>query len=326
MELKIKNMNLDKKLVLGPMAGVTNIAFRTICKEFGASLVYSEMISDKAILYQNQKTMSMLEFSEEERPIAIQVFGSESATIKEAAKIIVNETNCDIIDINMGCPVKKVFKTGAGSALLMDENKVYNIVKETVAAVKVPVTVKIRIGISNDKINAVRIAKLIEQAGASAISVHGRTKNQMYTGKANLDVIKAVVEAVDIPVIGNGDIFNYRDAIRMFDYTKCSGIMIARGALGNPWIFKQITDYYQGKTVEEFIPFEKRKTVMLKHYDLLKKYKSEKIALLEMRSHMAWYVKGLKHNAVFRNQLNEVKNEKMLLDLLAKYEKLLGSD
>lgn len=326
MELKIKNVNLKGNLILGPMAGVTNIAFRTICKDFGASLVVSEMISDKAILYNNQKTLSMLEINERERPVAIQVFGAESDTIKQAAKIIVDKTNCDIIDINMGCPVKKVFKTGAGSALLADVDKVYDIVKATVKSVNVPVTAKIRIGISQDTINAVEVAKAIEKAGASAITVHGRTKTQLYTGKANLDVIKAVVEAVKIPVIGNGDIFNYRDAIKMFDYTNCAGIMIARGALGNPWIFKQIIDYYQGNEVEEFIPFVKRKAVMLRHYELLKKYKSTKIALLEMRTHMAWYVKGLKHNALFRNKLNEVKSESEMFDLLNKYEKLLESD
>lgn len=324
--MKIGNVEIKNPVILGPMAGVTNICYRSICKEFGASLVCSEMVSDKAILYNNQKTMDMLGVDENERPLSIQVFGSSADTISEAAKIIVELTHCDIIDINMGCPVKKVFKTGAGSALLADPKKIYDIVKATVDAVDVPVTAKIRIGIDHKNINAVEVAKMIELAGASAIAVHGRTRTDMYSGKADLDVIKAVKDAVSIPVIGNGDIFSYKDAIRMIEYTGVDGVMVSRGALGNPWIFKQISDYFEGKEVNENISFEERERVMIEHYKLLKEYKNDKIALLEMRSHMAWYVKGLKHNSVFRRELNNVVDEQGLLKLLEDYKRLLESD
>lgn len=297
MKWKIGNVEIENQLVLAPMAGITNEAFRSICKEMGAGLVVCEMISDKALSFHNAKTIKMTGVSQNEHPLSMQIFGADKETLVYAAKWIYENTDADIIDINMGCPVNKVAKrAGAGSSLLRDPNKVYEITKAVVEATPLPVTVKIRIGWDENNINAVENAKMIEKAGACAIAVHGRTRAQMYSGHANLDVIKDVVEAVNIPVVGNGDIVDGPSALHMLEYTGCKAIMIGRGALGNPWIFKEINAYFAG---EEFKRPSKEEiyNMIVDQYERLLKLKGERLALLEMRSHVGWYLKGMQGSA-----------------------------
>lgn len=295
MEWKIKDVTINNQVVIAPMAGVTNIAYRSILKEFGAGLIYTEMISDKGLWHHNYKTIEMLEISSDEKPITLQLFGSEVDSIVEAAKFIDKNTNCDIIDINMGCPVSKVTKSGAGAALLQDENKVHNIVKSVVDSVNKPVTVKIRIGWNGETDNLISIAKAIEAAGASAIAVHGRTKSQMYSGKADWSSIKKVKDNISIPVIGNGDIQSPEDAKQMLEETGCDAVMIGRGILGNPWLIKQTIEYLDKGVYSKRIMLDDIKKTMYDHLERLEKLKGEKIAVLEMRSHGPWYLKGLKN-------------------------------
>jgi nifR3 family TIM-barrel protein len=315
MEWKIRDITIKNQLVLAPMAGVTNEAFRIICKEYGAGLVVAEMVSDKAIGFKNEKTIKMTKVNEIEHPISMQIFGGDVESLVNAAKYLDLNSDCDIIDINMGCPVNKVAKKAfAGASLLKDPDKIYEIVKAVVESVKKPVTVKIRIGWDENSINCVEVAKLIEKAGASAITVHGRTRSQFYSGKANWDYIKKVVESVNIPVVGNGDIVDYKTAKEMLDYTGCKAIAIARGALGNPFIFKEINEYLDNNVIVEKPSYDEILNTILKQYDLLLKLKGERLALLEMRSHIAWYLKGLPGSAKVKdlcnkqNDFNEVKN------------------
>ncbi len=305
MKWKIGNVEIDNQLVLAPMAGITNEAFRSICKEMGAGLVVCEMISDKALSFHNAKTIKMTGVNEAEHPLSMQIFGADVESLVYAAKWIYENTDADIIDINMGCPVNKVAKrAGAGSSLLKDPNKVYEITKAVVEATPLPVTVKIRIGWDDNSINAVENAKMIERAGAKAIAVHGRTRAQMYSGHANLDVIRDVVSAVSIPVIGNGDIIDGPSAKHMLEYTGCKAIMIGRGALGNPWIFKEINAYFNN---EEFIKPTKADiyNMIVEQYERLLKLKGERLALLEMRSHVGWYLKGMQGSAQIKNKANQ---------------------
>lgn len=305
MKWKIGNVEIDNQLVLAPMAGITNEAFRSICKEMGAGLVVCEMISDKALSFHNAKTIKMTGVNEAEHPLSMQIFGADVESLVYAAKWIYENTDADIIDINMGCPVNKVAKrAGAGSSLLKDPNKVYEITKAVVEATPLPVTVKIRIGWDDNNINAVENAKMIERAGAKAIAVHGRTRAQMYSGHANLDVIRDVVSAVSIPVIGNGDIIDGPSAKHMLEYTGCKAIMIGRGALGNPWIFKEINAYFNN---EEFIKPTKPDiyNMIVEQYERLLKLKGERLALLEMRSHVGWYLKGMQGSAQIKNKANQ---------------------
>ena len=305
MKWKIGNVEIDNQLVLAPMAGITNEAFRSICKEMGAGLVVCEMISDKALSFHNAKTIKMTGVNEAEHPLSMQIFGADVESLVYAAKWIYENTDADIIDINMGCPVNKVAKrAGAGSSLLKDPNKVYEITKAVVEATPLPVTVKIRIGWDENNINAVENAKMIERAGAKAIAVHGRTRAQMYSGHANLDVIRDVVLAVSIPVIGNGDIIDGPSAKHMLEYTGCNAIMIGRGALGNPWIFKEINAYFNN---EEFIKPTKADiyNMIVEQYERLLKLKGERLALLEMRSHVGWYLKGMQGSAQIKNKANQ---------------------
>jgi len=315
MEWKIRDITIKNQLVLAPMAGVTNEAFRIICKEYGAGLVVAEMVSDKAIGFKNEKTIKMTKVNEIEHPISMQIFGGDVLSLVNAAKYLDLNSDCDIIDINMGCPVNKVAKKAfAGASLLKDPAKIYEIVKAVVNSVKKPVTVKIRIGWDENSINCVEVAKLIEKAGASAITVHGRTRSQFYSGKANWDYIKQVVESVNIPVVGNGDIIDYKTAKEMLDYTGCKAIAIARGALGNPFIFREINEYLDNNKIIEKPSYDEILETILKQYDLLFKLKGERLALLEMRSHIAWYLKGLPGSARVKdlcnkqNDFNEVKN------------------
>ena len=282
MKWKIGNVEIENQLVLAPMAGITNEAFRSICKEMGAGLVVCEMISDKALSFHNAKTIKMTGVSQNEHPLSMQIFGADKETLVYAAKWIYENTDADIIDINMGCPVNKVAKrAGAGSSLLRDPNKVYEITKAVVEATPLPVTVKIRIGWDENNINAVENAKMIEKAGACAIAVHGRTRAQMYSGHANLDVIKDVVEAVNIPVVGNGDIVDGPSALHMLEYTGCKAIMIGRGALGNPWILKEINAYFAG---EEFKRPSKEEiyNMIVDQYERLLKLKGERLSLIHI--------------------------------------------
>mgnify|MGYP000024101135 FL=1 len=319
MKWKIGNVEIENQLVLAPMAGITNEAFRSICKEMGAGLVVCEMISDKALSFHNAKTIKMTGVSQNEHPLSMQIFGADKETLVYAAKWIYENTDADIIDINMGCPVNKVAKrAGAGSSLLRNPNKVYEITKAVVEATPLPVTVKIRIGWDENNINAVENAKMIEKAGACAIAVHGRTRAQMYSGHANLDVIKDVVEAVNIPVVGNGDIVDGPSALHMLEYTGCKAIMIGRGALGNPWIFKEINAYFAGK---EFKRPSKEEiyNMIVDQYERLLKLKGERLALLEMRSHVGWYLKGMQGSAQIKNKANQALSFEEVKKILKEY-------
>ena len=319
MKWKIGNVEIENQLVLAPMAGITNEAFRSICKEMGAGLVVCEMISDKALSFHNAKTIKMTGVSQNEHPLSMQIFGADKETLVYAAKWIYENTDADIIDINMGCPVNKVAKrAAAGSSLLRDPNKVYEITKAVVEATPLPVTVKIRIGWDENNINAVENAKMIEKAGACAIAVHGRTRAQMYSGHANLDVIKEVVEAVNIPVVGHGDIVDGPSALHMLEYTGCKAIMIGRGALGNPWIFKEINAYFAG---EEFKRPSKEEiyNMIVDQYERLLKLKGERLALLEMRSHVGWYLKGMQGSAQIKNKANQALSFEEVKKILKEY-------
>ncbi len=319
----IGNVEIKNRIILAPMAGITNIAFRKIIKQFGAGLVYSEMVSDKAILYGNKKTIEMLNVDESEHPISMQVFGGDLESIVEAAKYIDQNSNCDIIDINMGCPVNKVLKSDAGSKLLLYPNKIYEIVKATVEAVSKPVTVKIRIGFDFEHINCVEVAKLIEKAGASAIAIHGRTRSQMYEGKADWSWIKKVKEAVNIPVIGNGDVRTAKDAKRMIDETGVDAVMVGRAALGNPWVVKQMVAYVEDGIELEDPTYEDRIKQCLKHAQELIEFEGERLAIREMRGHAPWYIKGIKSSSYVKNKLSKIETYQELEEILTDYREYL---
>lgn len=320
MEWKIGNVKISNQVVLAPMAGICNSAYRQICKDMGCGLIYAEMVSDKAITYSNQKTIDMLYMTEKERPISQQIFGSDKESFVEAAKFIEKEMKPDIIDINMGCPVPKVaVRAQAGSALLKDIDKIFDIVSSVVSAVNVPVTVKIRSGWDSNHINAVEVAKVIEKAGASAICVHPRTRSQGYSGKADWNIIKEVKENVSIPVIGNGDIKSPEDAKMMLEETKCDAVMIGRGVLGNPWLIKNIVNYLDGKEVID-VSIVDRIDMCLKHLKLLDSLKNEKLACLEIRNHISWYFKGIKGANELKNKVYQTTSIHDIILLLNEFK------
>jgi len=324
MSLKIGNIDIEGQVILAPMAGVCNSAFRKICKEMGCALVCAEMVSDKGMIYNSKKTKEMLYFEEVERPISQQIFGSDKETFTEAAKQVYEIMHPDIIDINMGCPVPKVaVKSQAGSALLKNPNLIYEIVSSVVKSVPIPVTVKIRSGWDFNSINAVEVAKICEKAGASAITVHPRTRSQLYSGKADLDIIKQVKEAVTIPVIGNGDITSIETAKYMLEYTKCDAIMIGRGVLGNPWLIKEIDTYLKEEKVIDKPTYEERIAMCYKHLDYLLKIKPERVAVLEMRSHIAWYIKKMPNHKEIQNLCFKAKTKEEITEILDNYRKKL---
>ena len=314
-QLKIGNVLLENSYVLGPMAGVTDLPFRLLCKEQGAGLLCMEMVSAKGIFYNNKNTESLLQIHPEEVPVSLQFFGSDPKIVSEMAKRV-EERPFSILDINMGCPVPKVVRNGEGSALMKNPKLVYELVSATVKAIKKPVTVKIRKGFDDEHINAVEIAKIIEEAGAAAVAVHGRTREQYYSGKADWEIIRQVKEAVSIPVIGNGDVFTPQDAKRLVEETGCDGIMVARGAKGNPWIFKQITHYLETGELLPRPSVEELKAMILRHGQMMMEFKGELAGMREMRKHVAWYTAGYPNSAALRNEINSVATLEELTELI----------
>jgi len=316
---KIGDIELKNRVVLAPMAGVCNSAFRLTVKEFGAGLVCAEMVSDKAILYNNARTMGMLYIDEREKPLSLQIFGGKKETLVEAARFVDKNTTADIIDINMGCPVPKITKCDAGAKWLLDPNKIYDMVSAVVDVVEKPVTVKMRMGWDEDHIYAVENARAVERAGGKAIALHGRTRVQMYEGTANWDIIKEVKQSVSIPVIGNGDVKTPQDAKRMLDETGVDGVMIGRAALGNPWMIYRTVKYLEtGELMGEPGVREKMEVCKL-HLDRLIALKNENIAVREMRKHAAWYLKGIRGNAKVRNDINLMNTREEFVTLLDEF-------
>lgn len=313
--MKIGNIEIENNIALGPMAGVTDLPFRLLCKEQGCGILYTEMISAKAILYKNKNTNILLNVEKKEHPVGIQLFGSDADIMADIGAQVA-DGDCDFIDVNMGCPVPKIVNNHEGSYLLTQPKLVEDILTKMVKTIKKPVTIKIRKGFKEQECQAVEIAKIAEQCGVSAITVHGRTREQYYSGKADWDVIKAVKESVRIPVIGNGDIFCVKDAKAMKEYTGCDGIMIGRAARGNPWIFKQVNAYLKEGTIIEKPDSQEVKRMILRHAKMLIDYKGEYTGVREMRKHIAWYTQGLPHSAELRRMVNQIVSWESLEELI----------
>lgn len=314
--LQIGNLCIDRPVILAPMAGVTDLPFRVLCREQGCGMVCTEMVSAKAITYKNKNTFLLMETVPQERPVSLQLFGSDSDIMAEAARMIADR-DFDVLDVNMGCPVPKVVNNGEGSALMKQPELAGRIVRGLVEAIDKPVTVKIRKGFDDDHINAVEMAKIAEANGAAAVAVHGRTREQYYSGKADWEIIAKVKDTVSIPVIGNGDIFTPEDAKNMMEQTNCDGVMIGRGAQGNPWIFHQIKTYLETGMVPEKPPFSEVCRMILRHAKMQIEWKGEKRGMREMRSHAAWYTAGYPHSASLRRAMNTVETYEQLEELFS---------
>lgn len=322
--MRIGSLELVNPVILAPMAGVTDLPFRLLAREMGCGLVYSEMISDKGLLYQNRHTLEMLRSHDRERPVAVQIFGADPACMAQAAKIVAATGAADVIDINMGCPTPKIVKNGEGSALLRQPESAYEIMAAVAAAVDLPVTVKIRKGWDDKSVNAVQMARLAERAGIAAIAVHGRTREQFYSGQADWGIICEVKQSVGIPVIGNGDVRSPQDAAQMLAQTNCDAIMIGRGSQGNPWLFKQVAHYLATGEFLAAPSLDERLTVLFRHLDRLVAYKGEYVGIREMRRHAAWYTKGLPHSAELRLRFNQAESEADFREILLQIPALTG--
>lgn len=323
--MKVANVQTQNNVFLAPMAGVTDMSFRLLCKKEGAGLTYTEMVSAKGIFYKDKKTKDLLEIGEIEKPCAVQIFGSDPDIMAETAAGL-SELDIDIIDINSGCPTPKIVKNGEGSALMQNPKLIGEIVKKVSSASKKPVTIKFRKGWDEASVNAVEVAKIVEANGAAAVTVHGRTREQFYSGKADWSIIKKVKEAVSIPVIGNGDIFAPQDAKAMFEYTGCDGIMIGRGAQGNPWIFKRVLAYLEtGELLPEPTVDEKIDKIF-EHFELMINLKGESLAVKEMRKHIAWYIKGMKRSAKIKESVNKMGTFEKVRRVLVEYREFLKKE
>ena len=316
--MNIGNVSLDNRVFLSPMAGVTDLPFRTICKEKGCGMLYTEMINAKALCYDDENTKKMLRMDKDEHPVAVQIFGSDPEFMGKAA-IIMNQYPNEILDINMGCPAPKVIKNGDGSALMRNPKLAAEVLTAVVKNSEKPVTLKIRKGWDDDSVNAVEIAKIAEECGISALAIHGRTREQFYSGKADWDIIAEIKQAINIPVIGNGDVFEVEDAVNMLEKTKCDAIMIGRGAQGNPWIFNRINHYMKTGEILPEPTLEEKITTAIRHMNLAVAEHGDYVAVREMRKHIGWYLKGLKNSAKYRDQINKITDYKEVIAMLEEY-------
>ena len=316
--MKIGNVQLDNEVFLSPMAGVTDLHFRTICKEKGCGMLYTEMINARALCYDDENTKKMLNLEDDGHPVAVQIFGSDPEYMGKAASIMNQYTN-DILDINMGCPAPKVIKNGDGSALMRNPKLAAEVLTAVVKNSKKPVTLKIRKGWDDNSVNALEIAKIAEECGISALAIHGRTREQFYSGKADWDIIAEIKQSINIPVIGNGDVFDVQDAVNMLEKTKCDAIMIGRGSQGNPWIFNRINHYMKTGEVLPEPTLEEKISTAIKHMNLAVAEHGEYVAVREMRKHIGWYLKGLKNSAKYRDQINKITDYKEVISMLEEY-------